>query len=105
MQAHIHFGQRSVNDGISVFLCSNLGNGPTGTKVCPPAPATVTGTIVPADVIGPTGQGIEPGAFAELLAAIRAHKTYANVHSTRFPGGEIRAQLGKNRGQGKKDDD
>ena len=30
----------------------------------------------------------------ELLAAIRAGKTYANVHSTKFPGGEIRAQLG-----------
>src|SRR5262245_11963848 len=25
-QAHIHFGQEAVNGGISVFLCSNLGN-------------------------------------------------------------------------------
>lgn len=29
-QAHIHLGQRSVNGGITVFLCSNLGNGPPG---------------------------------------------------------------------------
>src|SRR5215470_14304152 len=27
-QSHIHFGSRSQSGGISVFLCSNLGNGP-----------------------------------------------------------------------------
>ena len=102
LQAHIHFGQRSVNGGISVFLCSNLGNGPAGTQACPPAPATVTGTIVAANVIGPASQGIAAGEFAELLAAVRAGKTYANVHTSMFPGGEIRAQLGKSLG---KDDD
>ncbi len=101
-QGHIHFGQRSVNGGISVFLCSNLGNGPAGTQACPAAPATVTGTIVAANVIGPASQGIAAGEFAELIAAVRAGKTYANVHTTMFPGGEIRAQLGKSRG---KDDD
>jgi hypothetical protein len=41
-----------------VFLCTNLGNGPAGTQACPAAPATITGTLRPADVIGPTGQGI-----------------------------------------------
>ena len=40
-QAHVHFGQFSVNGGISFFLCTNLGNGPAGTQLCPPAPATV----------------------------------------------------------------
>lgn len=103
-QAHIHFGQRAVNGGISVFLCTNIGGGPTGTRPCPPPPATISGTIVAADVIGPAGQGIAAGEFAELVAAIRAGKTYANVHSTKFPGGEIRAQLGDHRGK-KKDDD
>ena len=34
-QAHIHLGQKSVNGGIVVFLCSNLGNGPAGTQACP----------------------------------------------------------------------
>ena len=92
-QAHIHLGARAQSGGISVFFCSNLGNGPAGTQACPPAPATVTGTIRPADVIGPAGQGIEPGQFAELVAAIRAGVTYVNVHSTKYPGGEIRAQL------------
>jgi hypothetical protein len=110
-QAHIHFGQRAVNGGISVFLCSNLGNGPAGTQPCPAPPAKITGTIVAADVspaipatAAAVTQGIAAGEFSELLAAIRAGATYANVHSTRWPGGEIRAQLGKSRG-GDDDDD
>ena len=92
-QAHIHLGQRSVNGGISVFLCSNLGNGPAGTQACPAAPATITGTIKPADVIGPVDQGLDPMQFDELVRAIRAGVTYANVHSETFPAGEIRGQL------------
>src|SRR4029079_7732711 len=92
-QAHIHLGGRSQNGGIIVFLCSNLGNGPAGTQACPAAPATITGTLRPADAIGPAGQGITAGEFDELIAAIRADATYVNVHSTLYQGGEIRAQL------------
>jgi hypothetical protein len=93
-QAHIHLGGKAQSGGVSVFFCTNLGNGPAGTQACPPAPATVTGTFRPADVVGPAGQGITAGQFAELVRAIRAGATYANVHSTLYPGGEIRAQLG-----------
>jgi hypothetical protein len=92
-QAHIHLGQRAVNGGISVFLCSNLGNGPPGTQACPPAPATISGTITPAAVVGPAEQGIAPMEFDELVRAIRAGVTYVNVHSETFPGGEVRGQL------------
>jgi len=92
-QAHIHFGQAAVNGGIAVFLCTNLGNGPAGTQPCPAPPATITGTITAADVIGPSAQGIAPEEFDELLRAIRAGVAYANVHTTKHPGGEIRAQL------------
>lgn len=92
-QAHVHLGGRAQSGGISVFLCSNLGNGPAGTQACPPAPATVSGTIAAVDVIGPVAQGVTAGQFAELLGAIRADATYVNVHSTLYPGGEIRAQL------------
>lgn len=97
-QAHIHFAQRGVNGGIMVFLCSNLGNGPAGTQVCPPsgsqaAPTTISGVFGPEDIIGPAGQGIGPGEFSEVLRAIRAGNAYANVHSDLFPGGEIRGQL------------
>jgi hypothetical protein len=93
LQAHIHLGQRAVNGGVSAFLCSNLGNGPAGTHACPPGPATIKGTIGPDDVVGPDVQGIDPGQFEELVRAIRAGVTYANVHSEKFPGGEIRGQL------------
>jgi CHRD domain len=92
-QAHIHFGGPRQSGGISVFLCTNQGNGPAGTQLCPPAPATVTGTIRPIDVIGPAAQGIAAGEFTELIDAIRHGVTYVNVHSMKYPAGEIRAQL------------
>ncbi|MBE1490068.1 CHRD domain-containing protein [Plantactinospora soyae] len=94
-QAHIHFGGRAQSGGISVFLCTNLGNGPAGTQACPADPATVTGTIRPADVLGPAAQGIAAGQFDEVLAALRVGATYVNVHSSLYPGGEIRAQVGR----------
>jgi len=95
-QAHIHFGARAQTGGVSVFLCTNLGNGPAGTQACPasaPEDSPLTGTATAANVIGPAAQGIAAGEFAELLAAIRAGAAYVNVHSTQYPGGEIRAQF------------
>src|SRR5262249_42835922 len=98
-QAHINLGQKGVNGGVSVFLCSNFPNPPAGTPACPAAPATLTGTITAANVIGPAAQGIAAGEFSELIDAIRAGKTYVNVHSDKFPGGEIRAQTKRDRDQ------
>ena len=93
LQAHLHLGQRGVNGGISIFLCTNLGNGPAGTPACPPPPATITGTLSADDVIGPVPQGIAPGEWEEVKRALRAGKVYANVHTDKHPGGEIRGQL------------
>jgi hypothetical protein len=92
-QAHIHFSQRHVNGGISAFLCGGGDKPP-----CPPRAGTVEGVIDAADVIGPTDQGIEPGSIAELIRAMRHGATYANVHTARFGGGEIRGQIGKGHG-------
>jgi len=93
-QAHIHFGQKAVTGPISVFLCTNLGNGPAGTQPCPAPPATISGTIVAADVTNLANErGISAGELVELIKAIRAEVTYVNVHSTRWPGGEIRSQI------------
>jgi len=44
-------------------------------------------------VVGPAGQGIAPGELDEFIRAIRAGVTYVNVHSTKFPSGEIRGQI------------
>ncbi|HEV8702376.1 MAG TPA: CHRD domain-containing protein [Candidatus Polarisedimenticolia bacterium] len=93
-QSHIHLGQRGVNGGIAVFLCSNLGNGPEGTPLCPgPRAGSVSRTVTGADIVGPSGQGLTTGEFAELLRAIDKNVTYANVHSTKHTGGEIRGQI------------
>jgi hypothetical protein len=69
LQAHIHIGQRRVNGGISVFLCGN-----------------------------PPTQGIDPTSgtvneFDELVDMLRQEVAYVNVHSSRFPGGEVRGQV------------
>jgi hypothetical protein len=90
LQAHIHFGKTAVNGGVSFFLCTNL-NAATDDD-CPQS-GTVTGEIDATDVIGPTAQGIEAGNLAEIVAAMRAGHAYANVHSSKWPGGEIRAQI------------
>ena len=89
--AHIHLGQKSVNGGIAVWLCSNLGT--PGVQPCPAPPATISGIVMAADVVGPAGQGVAAGEFAELVRAIRSGVAYVNVHTSLHPGGEIRSQL------------
>ena len=89
--SHIHFGNRYLGGGVSAFLC--------GGSTKPPCPAgttteaVVTGTITPVDVVGPASQGIAAGEWQKLVDALRAGVAYANVHTAKYPGGEIRAQI------------
>lgn len=95
-QAHIHVGQRSVNGAVSVFLCQTEASpDPTGLAPRCPRSGKVTGVLQSANMIegGIVGQGIAPGEFDELVAAIRAGVAYVNVHSSLFPAGEVRGQL------------
>lgn len=92
-QAHIHLGRMGTAGGISVFLCTNLAGGPPGTPACPVRRGTVTGVATPADVIGPTDQGIGTGQFNAIVHAIRVGAAYVNVHTVPFPNGEIRGQV------------
>src|SRR5262249_55744915 len=87
--AHIHLGQRDVNGG--------------GDKPACPVAGTVSGVIDPTDIIGPTMQGIAPGEMAEVLRAMRAGVIYANVHTSKHGGGEIRGQVGNRDRQGNTD--
>jgi hypothetical protein len=98
-QAHIHFGQPHTVGGIVVWLCQTTGTpAPAAvagmTPFCGgPRADTVTGTITPAQVLDVAGQGIAAGEFDELVRAIRAGATYANVHSALFPPGEVRGAI------------
>jgi hypothetical protein len=86
--SHIHLGQKGVNGGVSVFICGGGGRPP-----CTTPSGTFTGTVTASNVIGPAGQGIAVGEFAELLRAMREGVTYVNVHTDKHTGGEIRGQI------------
>jgi hypothetical protein len=97
-----------VNGGISAWLCGNpsttapIVTPPAGfDEPCPLRSGTVTGTIEANDVVGPAAQGIAAGEIGELIQAIRSGVAYANVHSVKYPGGEIRAQLRRGKGSGR----
>lgn len=100
VQSHIHFGQHSVNGGITAWLCQSATNpAPAAvaatTPLCTSPSGTLSGTITSASVVGPGGaQQIGPGEFEELVRAMRAGVTYVNVHTSLSPGGEIRGQIG-----------
>jgi hypothetical protein len=87
--AHVHFAPTKVNGGVMVFFC-----GGGGQPACPAATSgTITGAITAANVVGPVEQGIAPRNFADVVYAIRTGNAYANIHTSRFPNGEIRGQL------------
>lgn len=119
--AHIHVGRPTVTGGVSVFFCGQDPKDATATtgphQVCPASagPGTpnlaVTGTWKATDITGPASQGVDPtnpngeDSFARLVKAIKSGLTYANVHTTRSAGGEIRGQLQRERDHDGDDDD
>lgn len=87
--SHIHFGQKNVAGGVMIFLC-----GGGGQPACPAATSgTIEGTITPANVVGPTAQGIAAGELDEAVKAILEGEGYVNIHNATFPAGEIRGQV------------
>lgn len=103
-QAHLHFGQKHTTGGINVWLCQSADSPApdavtASTPTCPSPSGTVTGTIRPAQVLALSGQGFPAGedGFDALLEAIRSNAIYGNVHTDRFPSGEVRGQVGDHR--------
>jgi len=96
-QAHIHMGLPSVNGGIAIWLCQTAAvTVPAGAgmvPLCPTPGGTVEGTVTAAQVLGPTAQFFPVGEFGEVVRGLRNGAGYANVHTTRNPGGEIRGQI------------
>ena len=96
-QAHLHFGQKHTTGGITVWLCESADNSApvVNTPACPSPSGTVSGTITPAKVLALTGQGLPGGedGFDALLDALQNDAVYGNVHTDRFPPGEIRGQF------------
>lgn len=95
--SHIHFGPPFVNGGVMVFFCDNSAV-PKSPYRCPSdstGPATVKGVITGADVQNLPAQGINGGAdeFDDVVTAIRKGLSYANLHTPKFPGGEIRGKV------------
>ncbi len=108
--SHIHFGQTGVAGGITVFLCGPTGATNPHQPVCQDASTgSAKGSINASDVFPATApgdgdQGIKAGDFAGLLRIIRAGGAYANIHTTQFPGGEIRGQIHVSRDDDEDDD-
>ena len=100
-QAHIHIGHPQNQGGVVLWLCDSPTN-PSPSATTPDCtsddPANfragrVSGTLTAADVQAQTANGIAAGEWEEVVALIRAGRTYANVHSVKFPPGEIRSQI------------
>ena len=98
-QAHIHLGQHGMNGGVMIWLCANplfIVNPPPATPECFGSNGFISKRLTLFDIIGPEDQGIGPGDLnkgAKTLEAMLAGVAYVNVHSTRFPGGEVRGQF------------
>lgn len=95
IMAHIHLGRSRTNGGVMVWLCQTATNlDPTTlAPTCPATEGTVQGTITAANIVTAGTQGVAAGEFDEFLLALREDAGYVNVHTTSFPGGEIRGQV------------
>jgi CHRD domain-containing protein len=104
--AHIHFGLKGANYPVMTFFCG----GPKGNSAIPQKPdcpqttsGSITGTTTAADIIAldaaPNDQALDQHDFAGFLRALSAGSAYANMHTTRFPGGEIRGQVHRDDGE------
>ena len=112
--AHIHFGLKGANYPVMTFFCG----GPKGNADIPQKPdcpqttsGSISGTTTAADIIAlntpgaTTDQALDLHDFAGFIRALGAGSAYANMHTTRFRGGEIRGQIAAHRGDRDEDDE
>ena len=88
-QAHIHCGAPGVNGPVVAFLYDL---GPTVS----PNGILSEGTVADANVIDRPDSAACPGGisdFEDLIAKLESGGAYTNVHTTAFPGGEMRGPI------------
>ncbi|HEU4995583.1 MAG TPA: CHRD domain-containing protein [Gemmatimonadaceae bacterium] len=90
--AHIHAGDPSIAGPIMVFLVGPfsatqlVARGPGGTS-------TLNGVLSHVDIVRGITNFSGLFTFDSLMTRIKAGTAYANVHTRKNPGGEIRGQL------------
>jgi hypothetical protein len=85
--AHIHLAPAGANGPVVAWLYPS---GPPPQLIEGRTSGVLaTGTITAGDLVGP----LAGATMDDLVALMRAGETYVNVHTTAFPGGEIRGQI------------
>jgi glucose/arabinose dehydrogenase len=85
-QAHIHLGGRRQNGPVVAFLFGFI---PEGVDF-QAGDLIASGTLSDSNVIA--RPGFVP-SISNLVSRMRQGRTYANVHTIAFPGGEVRGQI------------
>lgn len=87
LMAHIHIGPPGQSGPIVVWLYPYR----PPARLIPGAFSGVvaTGTITEENLVGP----LQGKSLSALLAEIQGGNAYVNVHTSRFPAGEIRGQI------------
>ncbi len=87
VQAHIHVAVEGVNGPVVIWLYPSA----------PPSlliPGTTNGILYEGIITETDFRGILAGRqMADLVDLMAANNTYVNVHTTLYPGGEIRGQV------------
>lgn len=81
--SHIHLAPAGENGPVVAFLYNEAPSNERSDGVL------AEGVITSADLVGP----MSGMTISDLVAEIQAGNTYVNVHTTDFPGGEIRGQI------------
>jgi hypothetical protein len=82
---HIHSGAAGVNGPIRIALFPGPGSNFSSNPLTGVDGQLYEGSFEASDVTGVT--------YEELISQMRAGTAYGNVHTTQFPGGEIRGQV------------
>jgi hypothetical protein len=85
--AHIHLGPAGVNGPVVLWLYPAA----PPPQLIPGRSSGVlaTGTATAANLVGP----LAAAEMSDLIDAMRAGNAYVNVHTSQYPGGEIRGQI------------